>query len=310
MRVDVATSIDEVFKLNSEIQHFLSTHFELEVDSDILEMLIKIAVVFHECIQIYSEKYIDNNFESNKTFSGCYTKKYFNEAMTSSSFTLLTDHILRSQGVLKKTVIFDNILKSLKNFSMNKSFEAFTPNDSYFNLNRKKMHFIIERVFVLPYTDIELAIEKLIMNVDFLVLGHVFCESVNSIYFDKCTIIVDKICNNIKNSKKCITDFFIPSLLSSVSNSNTGLLLYKKCLKNKAFSGSLYVYLNINLTIFNTFLYSNPSRISNFSNHFLLYMFYIIFKKENGFANICKNVEFNLYTILSDYLSFVNVLFT
>lgn len=309
MRVDVVTSIDEVFKIHSKILHFLSTHYELEFNSNVLELLIKMAVVFNESVQLREENFLKKNYKNNGTFPGIQMKKYFNEAETYSSFAFLANKIFRSQGVIKNTVIFDNVLKTLKNIPTEENFGTLSRYDCSCNVNRKKMCMIIERIFVLPCLEIKIAIEKVISNVDFHILGQVFCESANSIYFDKCSIIADEICNCIKNSKKCITNFFIPSLLSSVSNSNTGRFLFQKCLRNKEFSSSLYIYINNNLTTFKLLFCSTQIRISNFANIFLLYTLYIVFKEEKGSENVFNNLEHSFHTILNDPLSFINVLF-
>lgn len=309
MRVDVVTSIDEVFKINSKLLHFLSTHNELKCNSNALELLIKMAVVFNESVQIHEENCLKKNFKNNDIFPGTQIKKYFNEAVTYSSFAFLVDKIFRSQGIIKNTVIFDNVLKTLKNKPIEENFGKFSLYDFSCNVNRKKIYMIIERIFILPCLEIEIAIEKIINNVDFHILGQVFCEPTNSIYFDKCSIIVDEICNSIKNSKKCITNFFIPSLLSSVSNSNTGRFLFQKCLRNKGFSSSLCIYINNNLTTFQLLFCSTQTRINNFKNLFLLYTFYIVFKEENCSVKVFNNLGLNFSTILNDPLSFINVLF-
>lgn len=293
----------------SKIVHKLSKHFLLNYEWYEVENLTKMFVIFAESTLISGDRLFQYSSD-NKSFLENSFKIMFDESTNAANFAIIINNILNSKNAIKNGIILDNILGYIKKYTNNKiNIDSFSFQMSNINLNKTKMYVIVERIFSLPFSNINNAIEIITKNIGFEVLGYVFCESYNSIYFGKCSIISDVICHEIRNFSKCISDFFMPSILISL-NSKTGKALYKECVKNEQFCESINLFFKHYLRKFEK--NSNARCKKRYIIDFL--MCHIMYMKCNKINNIdlaiFKECTVNSYQFVSEYFTYINIIST
>ncbi|KAI8117107.1 hypothetical protein CVS40_10937 [Lucilia cuprina] len=300
--IDTLLSDNSTFEISNKIVHNLSTHFAFEYKWHEMENIIKMFVLYFES-QLLDKN--ENRFfqQLNETAA----RMLYDESINIKNVMPLTMYILRFSTFIKNGVIFDNILNFAK--KCNIGIELLSYKEQYLSINRKKMYAITERIFLLPLSNIENAIQRIIMNVSFEILGYIFCEYPSSMYFDKFTILGDIICNEIKHSGKSVKNFLIPSILL-VSCSEIGKPLYEKCLKNHQFCSSLNIFFKNYLRNLMNLINNKPSynvcgKYYAFSH--IIYMQFI--KKNKTNFDFLKDLNSYENKFINEYLSYLNILY-
>lgn len=287
------------FEIRSRIINILSSRFVSEYKSEELENLVKMFSILQECWCV------NENVLHHECFYGNSFVNLFDETTNIISFMSILTHLLKS-STIKTGVILDNILSyAKKNTNINFCIDPVLHKITISSKNREKMLAIMERIFLLPNYNIEKAVEKIIATVGFEILGHLFCESPNSIYFEKCTILGDFICSNIEKSSKAVTNCLLPSICL-LSCSDDGKSFFEKCLEHK------HLHMSINDFIKNHF------KDLKFRLHTIQYKYqhkydlghiiYIKYNKHLNELNTLSELGKQENKFIRDYVSYLNAM--
>lgn len=225
-------SIDDLSEDYNKAAHYVATHLESKLESKDIENFIKTYTFIYQNISLNDTKVVSNN-----------AIKYKHLATTHSTLFSHFKEIAKLPTSIANAVIVDNII-GLANRNLPYKFNVRNasgkrPSCGGIVGKRKKLYLIIKQLFLLPVSKFDLAFERVVQNVDFDILGYIFCETTSSIYYEKCIILEDKFCHLIRDNNSTILHHFMNSLFKCVSNSRRGKSLYRQCLKNKFFRESI-----------------------------------------------------------------------
>ncbi|XP_017477323.1 PREDICTED: uncharacterized protein LOC108367238 [Rhagoletis zephyria] len=140
-------------------------------------------------------------------------------------------HVFTIETILKLFMSDISLLYSNKLCTKNQNMD--TP--------RSKMQLLVKRIFQLPPKNIDIAIERLLYNIDFSAIGYIFLEDSNNLYISKYKVLEHKICKKIADGS--IDPYFIKSMAVTALNSIKGTTFLKLCFENKMFANSLVTFI-------------------------------------------------------------------
>lgn len=308
--------LDNIVEQTARILQWLPMHFSGDCDPKFLETLIKSLILLSENMSAHELDILtvlNNPDNDNRMLVRFYDQHINTIKYIKNSLTFFTDKILRNSATCDRTqlihnaVILDNILQQVKhvygdcytiNYSPNK--EILTPGLNGDEVDMRKMetfskadklYVMINRLFQLPASEIDTGIVRLIKNVNFDILGRVFCLSdlSHTNLFPKCIIFTERMSKLITTVDISDINQFLRLMILSIETH--GNSLFQKCIENTEFLEILLVIFRrfISISHFNSQLNleENQYFISNSScdqNSFfasdVLYLLYILMQSK------------------------------
>ncbi|XP_054730612.1 uncharacterized protein LOC129239268 [Anastrepha obliqua] len=253
-----------------------------------IETILVCAAFVESCFEIAGDDLVksilDKYTHDRLSFKEHYTK------LNAMGVTLHSAaRILATAEGYKHVYAVENILKLLKNdVSLLYNNKTCTKNLNA-NSSQFKMNLLVQRMFQLPPENIDIAIERLLLNCDFSLIGYIFLDPPSSLYVSKYKILEHKICKRISDGN--LDPSFIRSMFVTVSNSSKGAMFFKSCLENKAFGNSLVTFF---ISYFQIFEKENVHLNSHNSLSEILCLVHCVLSSKSPariklYTTICKN---------------------
>ncbi|XP_075168845.1 uncharacterized protein LOC142240990 [Haematobia irritans] len=289
----------ELLEICSNAIHFITTESKFEWKD--IEQMVKMITYIHQNISVEGNKNTSSDNELKKRLY------YMGESILIPAFL---KHVTMNSNSIYNAVIVDNIISYVnKNLSHKMDIQNIAiKTQMYEHPKRKQLYVIIRNFFSLPLSKIDTALNRILLNVEFDILGYIFCEDQHSIYYEKCIILENMICNAMKdgqNNTACVAHFR-NSIFKCVANSSKGKSLYRLCLTNKYFRQSILSFFetylsSLKLDVANGHQYVQNDNLKNYILQEVLYTIYLTMDSIGG----TNEFNFSSYRGLFDYINLV-----
>lgn len=288
--------LDTIAKQTARILQWLPMHFCGDFEPTFLETLIKSLVLLFENASAQGFELLSemNSFPPPHNMLA----RFYDHHMDifqhlHNALTMFNGQILRNSSnggeggihLISNAVILDTILQQVKHIYGDQFMISYSVSPDIKHGYMDKLYIIINRLFRLPPSEIDIGIVRIITNVEFSVLGKVFCypNLIHNNQFPKCIIFVERLRKLTANMDIRDLNKFLRLMVLSIEKN--GEKLFQQCIENTEFLDILQIIfcrffgiafgdLESNLSDNNGQLNNNCARKS-FSTD-ILYIYYLL----------------------------------
>lgn len=250
--------LDNITRQTACILQWIPMHLYGDYDPPFLETLIKSLILLSENTSLHEDNIVSSLLDSETNPGNSMLVKFYKQNRTifrnlNTSLKMFSNKIIRNSKttrvnkLVRNAVILDNILQQVRNVYGNDLvvYPSLVNGLETNNVNQRrqlqvasrtqKFYLMINRLFRLPASEINIAIERIMKNVDFNILAIAFCslDDNHTQILPKCIIFVERMCELVDRADVPVVRGFLRSIIHS--SEQNGLQLIQKCLQNRQF---------------------------------------------------------------------------